>query len=44
VRHRTELYAGAAHGFTMADTAAYDEAATERHWDRLTDLFARSLR
>jgi carboxymethylenebutenolidase len=44
VRHRTELYAGAAHGFTMADTAAYDEAATERHWDRLTDLFARTLR
>ena len=43
VRHRTELYAGATHGFTMADTAAYDEAATERHWDRLTDLFARTL-
>ncbi len=43
VRNRTELYAGAAHGFTMADTAAYDEAATERHWDRLTDLFERTL-
>jgi carboxymethylenebutenolidase len=44
VRHTCELYDGAAHGFTMADTAAYDEAATERHWDRLLDLFARSLR
>ena len=43
VRHRTELYEGATHGFTMADTAAYDAAATERHWDRLTDLFARTL-
>lgn len=44
LRHRTELSDGAAHGFTMADTAVYDEAATERHWDRLLDLFARTLR
>ena len=44
VRNRTELYAGAAHGFTMADTAAYDETATEQHWGRLTDLFERTLR
>jgi len=43
VAHRTELYEGAAHGFTMADTAAYDEAATERHWQALLDLFARRL-
>jgi carboxymethylenebutenolidase len=43
VEHRTELYTGAAHGFTMADTAAYDEAATERHWEALLDLFARRL-
>ena len=26
-RYRSELYAGALHGYTMADTAAYDEAA-----------------
>ena len=32
VTHTCEQYDGAAHGFTMADTAAYDEAATERHW------------
>lgn len=43
VPHRTELYAGAAHGFTMADTAAYDEAAEQRHWDNLLPLFARAL-
>jgi carboxymethylenebutenolidase len=44
VRHRCELYDGAAHGFTMSDTAAYDEAATERHWDALLDLLARNLK
>jgi dienelactone hydrolase len=27
----------------MADTAAYDQAAEERHWDRLLDLLARTL-
>lgn len=43
VRHTCELYDGAAHGFTMADTPAYDEQATERHWDRLLDLLRRTL-
>jgi carboxymethylenebutenolidase len=43
VRHRAELYDGAAHGFTMSDTAVYDEAATQRHWERLGDLFRRNL-
>jgi carboxymethylenebutenolidase len=43
VRHVTELYDGAAHGFTMADTAAYDAAATERHWERLLDLLGRTV-
>ena len=32
VRHTTERYAGAQHGYTMSDTAAYNEAATERHF------------
>ena len=36
-RYRSELYEGARHGYTMADTAAYDEAACERHF---TELFA----
>lgn len=43
VRHTSELYDGAAHGFTMADTAAYDEAAAERHWAALLDLLGRAL-
>lgn len=43
LRYRTEVYAGASHGFTMSDTAAWDEAATERHWDRLFDLLDRTL-
>jgi carboxymethylenebutenolidase len=43
VRHVCEQYDGARHGFTMSDTAVYDEAATERHWKALLDLFARNL-
>ena len=37
VRYRSELYEGAAHGYTMSDTAAYNEPAAERHF---TELFA----
>jgi carboxymethylenebutenolidase len=44
VRHTCEQYDGAAHGFTMADTAVYDEAATARHWDNLLGLLGRNLR
>jgi carboxymethylenebutenolidase len=44
VRHVCEQYDGARHGFTMSDTAVYDEAATERHWKALLDLLARNLR
>jgi carboxymethylenebutenolidase len=43
VAHRTELYEGAAHGYTMADTPAYNEAAAERHFDALFDLLERTL-
>ncbi|MGP2439496.1 dienelactone hydrolase family protein [Streptomyces sp. JW3] len=43
VRHRCEVYAGAAHGYTQADTASYDEAATERHWAALLDLLKRAF-
>lgn len=38
-----EVYAGAAHGYTMADTSQYDEDATERHFAALRALFARTL-
>ncbi|MFJ2606998.1 dienelactone hydrolase family protein [Streptomyces sp. NPDC091279] len=43
VRHRSEVYTGAHHGFTQADTAMYSPEATERHWQALLDLFARAL-
>ncbi|WCN82081.1 dienelactone hydrolase family protein [Micromonospora sp. LH3U1] len=43
VRYRSEVYEGAHHGFTMADTPAYDEQATERHWVALFDLLDRTL-
>ncbi|MDX3243213.1 dienelactone hydrolase family protein [Streptomyces sp. ME18-1-4] len=43
VLHRCEVYTGAHHGFTQADTAAYDPDAAERHWAALLDLFGRTL-
>jgi carboxymethylenebutenolidase len=43
VRYRSEVYDGAAHGYTMADTPAYDEAAAERHFDELFTLLDRTI-
>jgi carboxymethylenebutenolidase len=43
VIHRTEVYGGARHGYTMSDTAAYDEAAAERHFRELLALLERTL-
>lgn len=43
VRHTAELYVGAQHGWTQADTPAYDEPSSERHWMRLLELFERVL-
>jgi carboxymethylenebutenolidase len=40
---RNEVYDGAAHGYSMADTSMYDEGATERHFTELRELFARAL-
>ena len=42
--HTNEVYAGAAHGYTMADTSAYDEAAAERHFVALRALLDRTLK
>ena len=42
-RYRSELYAGAMHGYTMADTAAYDEGACERHFSELFALLGRAF-
>ncbi len=38
-----QIYPGAAHGYTMADTSMYDEPATERHFRELEALFRRTL-
>jgi carboxymethylenebutenolidase len=43
VRYTSELYEGAAHGYTMADTPAYDEAAAERHYRELFALLDRTF-
>jgi carboxymethylenebutenolidase len=43
VTHRSELYDGAAHGYTMADTPVYDEAAAERHFRELFALLDRTV-
>ena len=44
VTHRVEWYPGTKHGFAFPERDAYDEAAAQRHWDRLLDLFGRTLR
>ena len=44
VTFRAEVYEGAAHGYTQADTASYDAEGAERHWTNLLELFKRNLR
>jgi carboxymethylenebutenolidase len=43
VAYRSEVYEGAAHGYTMADTPMYTEGAAERHYDALFALLDRTL-
>lgn len=43
VKHRTEVYAGAHHGYTQSDTAAFNPEAAERHWGELLALLDRAL-
>ncbi len=43
VKHRSEVYPGASHGYTMADTPAHDEQACERHFAALFDLLDRTI-
>jgi carboxymethylenebutenolidase len=43
VRFRSEIYPGAEHGFTMADTAAYNAEAEKRHWEKLFELLDDAL-
>jgi carboxymethylenebutenolidase len=39
-----ELYRGAEHGFAFPDRPSYNHEASEHHWKRLFELFARRLR
>jgi carboxymethylenebutenolidase len=41
--YRSEVYVGAAHGYAMADTPAYNEGASERHFAELHALLERVL-
>ncbi len=43
VKHRSELFQEKRHGYAVAGQAAYDKEASEKHWDRLLDLFGRTL-
>lgn len=43
VRHTCEVYGKARHGFTQADTPAYDREADERHWAALLALLDRTF-
>jgi carboxymethylenebutenolidase len=43
VVYRSEVYEGAPHGYTMADTSMYDEGAAERHYDALFGLLDRTI-
>ena len=42
--NKCEVYADAPHGYTMADTPAYREDASERHFKNLIELFDRTLK
>ena len=39
-----DVYAGAPHGYTMADTTMYREDAAERHYRVLQELLDRKLK
>lgn len=43
VLNRSELYEGAAHGYTMADTPMYGEGAAQRHYTELFALLDRTV-
>jgi carboxymethylenebutenolidase len=44
VQNTVEIYAGAKHGYAPPDMPVYDEAASERHWRAMLNLFAETLR
>jgi carboxymethylenebutenolidase len=44
VQHSVETYAGAKHGWVTTDSAVYDAAASERHYQTLLALFDATLK
>ena len=44
VQHTVETYAGAKHGWVPTDSAVYDAAASERHYQTLLALFDATLK
>ncbi|MFY0578381.1 dienelactone hydrolase family protein [Cystobacter fuscus] len=44
VKHQSELYVGARHGFAVEGSPVYDKDASERHWQTLLALFGRTLK
>jgi carboxymethylenebutenolidase len=44
VKNEVTIYAGARHGYTMPDLPVYNEAAAERHWTELFELFDETLK
>jgi carboxymethylenebutenolidase len=42
--HRIEWYPAVEHGFVFPQRAVYNQAAAERHWERLFSLLDRTLR
>ncbi|MEW6634126.1 MAG: dienelactone hydrolase family protein [Pseudomonadota bacterium] len=43
VDHAIENYVGVGHGWCVKDHSVYDKVGAERHWKRLTTLFAETL-
>ncbi|WP_225409413.1 dienelactone hydrolase family protein [Stigmatella hybrida] len=43
VKHQSELYTGARHGFAVEGSSAYDKEAAKWHWQTLLALLGRAL-
>src|SRR5262249_57668919 len=43
INGRIEFYPESEHGFAFPSRRLYHKASTERHWERLFDLFQRNL-
>ena len=44
VKFNAELFKDCPHGWTMSDLPAYNKAGEEKHWEKLFDLFQRTLK